>query len=130
MKPSHEIAYQIRHYFASLSNPIIDLKLVLVIGDRVFTDIVLANRLGAFSILVNRDWTQTMKGRFLSISEGAAVKLARNRLSQRKEPVSRFLKVSDVNSSDVELNYSGSTWTWAGRALGWSRNTRKPPKFG
>ncbi|GJJ08532.1 hypothetical protein Clacol_002750 [Clathrus columnatus] len=128
MKPSHEIVHHIRHYFACTSHPIIDSKYLLVIGDRVFTDVVLANRLGAFSVLVSRDWTRTIKGRFIYIAEQAAVKMARKRLSQPQEPVSQFLKTTKINPSKVVLNYSGSTWTWVGRALGWGHNTGKSPK--
>lgn len=126
MKPSFDVVNQIRHYFACLPHPILEPKSILVIGDRVFTDMVLADRLGGFSILVTRDWTQTLKGWLVSTAEQTAVRIAQNRLSHPKESTPRLLKATvNVNSSEVRLNYTGSTWTWTGRALGWSRNTGK-----
>ncbi|KIY65307.1 HAD-superfamily phosphatase [Cylindrobasidium torrendii FP15055 ss-10] len=43
-KPSYSCIQTIRHYFASLPNPIPDEQLVIV-GDRLFTDMVVANRM-------------------------------------------------------------------------------------
>lgn len=43
-KPGYSCIQDIRRYFASLKKPIADKELV-IIGDRVFTDIVLANRM-------------------------------------------------------------------------------------
>lgn len=126
MKPSYDIVNQIRHYFACLPQPILEPKSILVIGDRIFTDIVLADRLGAFSILVTRDWTRSLKGWLVSTAEQSAVRIARNRLSHPEESFPQLLKATtNVGSSEVRLNYTGSTWTWTGRALGWSRNTGK-----
>lgn len=43
-KPGYSCIRDIRGYFASLKNPIADNELV-IIGDRIFTDVVLANRM-------------------------------------------------------------------------------------
>ncbi|THH23056.1 hypothetical protein EUX98_g8124 [Antrodiella citrinella] len=45
LKPSYSCINAIRKYFASLPMPIKDEELIIV-GDRIFTDVVLANRLG------------------------------------------------------------------------------------
>ena len=44
-KPAYSCITAIRRYFSSLQSPILDHELVIV-GDRVFTDVVLANRMG------------------------------------------------------------------------------------
>ncbi|KAJ3850609.1 mitochondrial PGP phosphatase-domain-containing protein [Lentinula lateritia] len=44
MKPAYSCVKQIRSYFRSLRNPIKDDELIIV-GDRLFTDIVMANRI-------------------------------------------------------------------------------------
>lgn len=44
LKPSYSCIEDIRNYFASLPDPVPDAQLV-VIGDRIFTDVVLANRM-------------------------------------------------------------------------------------
>ncbi|KAF9478124.1 HAD-superfamily phosphatase [Pholiota conissans] len=44
-KPAYSCITAIRTYFSSLRSPILDHELVIV-GDRVFTDVVLANRMG------------------------------------------------------------------------------------
>ena len=43
-KPSYSCISSIRNYFASLPKPVTDDELI-VVGDRIFTDIVLANRM-------------------------------------------------------------------------------------
>ena len=45
MKPAYSTAHGIRTYFASLNIPVLPGEL-LVVGDRIFTDVVLAHRLG------------------------------------------------------------------------------------
>ncbi|KAG7091178.1 hypothetical protein E1B28_010230 [Marasmius oreades] len=45
LKPSYSCIKSIRSYFQSLETPIDDGELVIV-GDRIFTDVVLANRMG------------------------------------------------------------------------------------
>lgn len=44
MKPGYKCITSIRAYFASLPSPIQDHELI-VVGDRVFTDVVMANRM-------------------------------------------------------------------------------------
>lgn len=44
LKPSYSCIAAIRNYFASLPTPVQDEELI-VVGDRIFTDIVLANRM-------------------------------------------------------------------------------------
>ncbi|KAE9400687.1 HAD-superfamily phosphatase [Gymnopus androsaceus JB14] len=51
MKPAYSCVKQIRSYFASLHDPVKDDELI-VIGDRLFTDIVMANRLR------EKSWTE------------------------------------------------------------------------
>ena len=41
-KPAYSCIYAIRSYFSSLHSPIPDRELIIV-GDRIFTDVVLAN---------------------------------------------------------------------------------------
>ncbi|KAF8588856.1 HAD-superfamily phosphatase [Ramaria rubella] len=77
LKPSHRTITGIQRYFASLPSPISDPRELIVIGDRVLTDIVLAKRLEAYSILVSRDWTRSFKIRSAAAAERSAVRLAR-----------------------------------------------------
>ncbi|KAF8648492.1 hypothetical protein AX16_006202 [Volvariella volvacea WC 439] len=44
MKPAYSCIKTIRHYFSSLRTPIRDEELIIV-GDRIFTDVVMANRM-------------------------------------------------------------------------------------
>ena len=47
MKPGYACIKAIRTYFASLPRPIHDRELIIV-GDRIFTDVVLANRMSKY----------------------------------------------------------------------------------
>lgn len=91
------------------------------------TDVVIANRIEAYSILVKKDWTRTYKGHATAWAEQAAVKLAR-RWTCSPESTSeheRFVRVPPSKEGQVKLNYAGSTWTWASRALGIGGNSGK-----
>ena len=48
MKPGYACIKSIRTYFASLPQPVSDDQLIIV-GDRIFTDVVLANRMRKYS---------------------------------------------------------------------------------
>lgn len=126
MKPSHRTIAAIQRYFNSIPSPVSDPVQLIVIGDRLLTDIVLANRLGAYSILVSRDWAPTIKSRVTGVAERAAMTLARwLHSSQRPSNISGFIKEVLEQKGGVKLSYSGSTWTWAGRALGIGPNSGK-----
>ena len=127
LKPSYKTISAIQEYFSTLSQPINDQKKLIVIGDRVMTDVVIANRIEAYSILVKKDWTRTYKGHATAWAEQAAVKLAR-RWTCSPESTSeheRFVRVPPSKEGQVKLNYAGSTWTWASRALGIGGNSGK-----
>jgi Mitochondrial PGP phosphatase len=126
MKPSRRTIGAIQRYFASLHSPISDPRQLIVIGDRVFTDVVIANKLGGFSVLVSRDWSPTIKSRVSGTAELAAVRLAR-RLLHTPHTSSSNLEFTRVleRKDEVKMGYSGSTWTWAGRALGLGPNSGK-----
>ena len=125
MKPSHRTIRAIRKYFASIPSPISGPEQLIVIGDRIFTDVVLGNRLGAYSVLVSRDWMPTMKSRASGAVERAAVKFARRllRTPQLTAESSEFIKEAQEKKDRVKMCYSGSTWTWAGRALRFGPNS-------
>ncbi|KAF8515348.1 mitochondrial PGP phosphatase-domain-containing protein [Hysterangium stoloniferum] len=126
MKPSNHTVAAIRSHFASKSPPLTGGDKLIVIGDRVFTDIVLAKRLGAFSILVTRDWTHTFRARVIGVTERALVRLAQKWTKKGDASSYRsFIQEPQTRKGEVALNYSGSTWSWAGRALGWGSNTGK-----
>lgn len=127
LKPSYKTISAIQQYFSSLPAPIDDQKKLIIIGDRVMTDVAIANRMGAYSILVKKDWTQTFKGRATAWAEQAAVKLARRWTRSPESPTEheRFVRVPPSKEGQVKLNYAGSTWTWTGRALGIGPNSGK-----
>jgi len=128
MKPSYHTVTAVRRHFVSQLPPLIGSDRLIVIGDRIFTDIVLAKRLGAFSILVTRDWSHTFKARVIGITERALIRLAQKwtkKVDTLSECRSFIREPQTMKKGEVKLNYSGSTWSWAGRALGWGSNTGK-----
>lgn len=127
MKPSRRTMGAIQRYFTSVPSSISDPGQLIVIGDRVFTDVVIANRLGAYSILVSRDWSPTIRSRAGVAVERVAARLARRLTHTPQTPSSNPEFVKDVRErkDEVKLNYSGSTWTWVGRALGIGPNSGK-----
>ncbi|KAF5384476.1 hypothetical protein D9757_006478 [Collybiopsis confluens] len=63
MKPSYSCIKQIRSYFHSLSVPVTDEQLIIV-GDRLFTDIVMANRFR------EKSWSDMIGSRLKSPASG------------------------------------------------------------
>lgn len=55
LKPSHSCIHSVRNYFSSLPAPIQNRELV-VIGDRIFTDIIMANRMKSLAIWTTGVW--------------------------------------------------------------------------
>jgi len=55
LKPSYSCIQSIRNYFSSLPAPIEE-KQLIVIGDRIFTDVVMANRMNTMSIWTTGVW--------------------------------------------------------------------------
>ncbi|KAF8531599.1 mitochondrial PGP phosphatase-domain-containing protein [Gautieria morchelliformis] len=127
MKPSRRTMTAIQRYFASICSPAPDPGQLIVIGDRALTDVVLANRLGAYSVLVSRDWKSAVMSRAAGASERAAVSLAQwlSPAPQAVSGSSDFVKEVGKQKDEVKVNHSGSTWTWAGRALGIGPNSGK-----
>ncbi|KIM82547.1 hypothetical protein PILCRDRAFT_70627 [Piloderma croceum F 1598] len=78
LKPSYACIKGIRAYFASLQAPRTDSELIIV-GDRIFTDVVLANRMrsnpsspGPLAIWMTRVWKK--EGTFMRWMEGRLVR--------------------------------------------------------
>lgn len=124
LKPSHRSIAAIQRYFASLPSPISDRHLI-VIGDRVLTDTVLANRIGACGVLVTRNWDASVKSFLIGFVERMAVRLARWWTGDVSSPskMSRFVREAGERIDEVKMGPAGSTWTWTGRALGLGSNT-------
>lgn len=87
LKPSYRCISSIRSYFSSLPKPVTDDEL-LVIGDRIFTDVVLANRMQSRSRITDQSSEKTVgTGR----PQGPLPILVEN-LWKRDSTVPRFLE--------------------------------------
>lgn len=91
------------------------------------TDIVLANRMGAYGILVRRNWSRTFKACIVGWAEDTAVRLVRRwtKTSELSQDHDKFTQPCPSLPKEIKLDYVGSTWTWSGRALGIGQNTGK-----
>jgi len=100
LKPSYSCIQSIRNYFSSLPAPITDSELV-VIGDRVFTDVVMANRMKTMSIWTTGIWTKEsilMRWMEKKLVNG----VARWSSGGRGEDLSRFLKVQELSHHEEQ----------------------------
>ena len=108
LKPSYSCIRSIRTYFASLPKPIPDSALV-IIGDRIFTDIVLAKRMrnyrqhGTFLSRTSKGSTEDVeKSSLLSEHQqhtvGGPLSVLTTRLWKKESTIMRFFerKLSDV----------------------------------
>ncbi|KZT39106.1 HAD-superfamily phosphatase [Sistotremastrum suecicum HHB10207 ss-3] len=55
-KPSSKCIQSISDYFSSLSSGSVDLKDLAVVGDRLLTDVIMANSMGSLSVWTNGIW--------------------------------------------------------------------------
>jgi len=129
-KPGYSCIQGVRNYFASLPTPVKDDELV-VIGDRIFTDIVMANRMkardgkrGPLAIWTSGVWTKESMGmRWIEkkLSE-AMVKYT----DGEKQYTTQFLKPGTLEKSCEENLAPRAYFSCAGVVEGiWRRFSRK-----
>ena len=85
LKPSYSCISSIRAYFASLPRPVRDDELI-VVGDRVFTDTVLANRMARYQRV-----TQRSPASHISSAASSAEKLSKELDTSAPSPVAQPL---------------------------------------
>jgi phosphatidylglycerophosphatase GEP4 len=117
LKPAHACAAGVRTYFAARPTPV-HARELLVVGDRVFTDVVLARRLGALGVWTTGVWAR--ESTLMRAGEAALVRLVR-RLARRDpalaadaERVQAFVRAPPAQASTAR---PVRRWAW----LAWPR---------
>ena len=105
-KPGHSCIQGVRNYFASLPSPIKDDELV-VIGDRIFTDVVMANRMksgdngkGPLAIWTTGVWTKEAMG--MRWIEKKLVEAVTKHTNGKNQYTTQFLKPRTLEKSREE----------------------------
>jgi phosphatidylglycerophosphatase GEP4 len=101
LKPSYSCIKSIRTYFASLRSPVRDGELIIV-GDRIFTDIVMANRMAS--------------GKRKQLE---AVSAPPGDTSKEKALTSAVLTSSDVETRGPLAVWTTGTWEKESMAMRW-----------
>ena len=101
-KPSYSCISSIRKYFTSLPTPIRDDELI-VVGDRIFTDVVMANRMGHRRNLSDSDEKRSPSGEasddaLRSSSRDGPLSIWTSGVWQREAMVMRWLEKGLIQS--------------------------------
>jgi len=102
-KPGYSCIQGVRNYFASLPNPVKDNELV-VIGDRIFTDVVMANRMrsqdskrGPLAVWTSGVWKKEAMG--MRWIEKKLVEAVTKYTNGEKQHAAQFLKPQILEKS-------------------------------
>jgi len=105
-KPGYSCIQGIRNYFTSLLSPVTDDELI-VIGDRIFTDVVMANRMrrqdsekGPLAIWTSSVWTKEAMG--MRWMEKKLVEAVTKYTNGENQYTAQFLKLQTMEKSHEE----------------------------
>jgi len=129
-KPGYSCIQGVRNYFASLPTPVKDDELV-AIGDRVFTDVVMANRMksrdggrGPLAVWTSGVWTKEAMG--MRWMEKKLVEVVTKYTDGEKQYTTQFLKPEKLEKSREDTPAPRAYSPGAGIVEGiWKRFVRK-----